>query len=101
MTMEPGHRPAECVSESTLMAFFAGGLPLEQISEIERHLDQCPACATLVQTVAPLLAGQSGGPPAIWALPPEAQPGTRLAERYRLEALLGWGATGFVLRAHD
>jgi Protein kinase domain/Putative zinc-finger len=90
-----------CVSESALMAFFAGELPLDRISEIERHLDGCAACTALVQTVAPLLVGQSGGPPAIWALPPEAQPGTRLAQRYRLEALLGWGATGFVLRAHD
>jgi len=90
-----------CVSESTLMAFFAGELPLDRISEIERHLDCCAACTALVQTVAPVLAGQSGGPPAIWSLPPEAQPGTLLAQRYRLEALLGWGAAGFVLRAHD
>ena len=50
----------ECISETTLVGFFAGGLPVERVVQIEGHLDGCPACAALVETAAPLLGGASG-----------------------------------------
>jgi Protein kinase domain len=91
---------AACVDEALVLSFFAGTLPVERMTAFEQHIDDCSACAALVQAAAPLVLGASGRP-GLGALPAHAEPGHVLAERYRLERLIGWGATGFVFRAQD
>jgi serine/threonine protein kinase len=96
---DPRKQPG-CLSETTLVSFFGGTLPVEQVMQVEAHLDACPACAALLEVAAPMLAGASGRPLA-WGLPPQAEPGGLIADRYRIESVIGAGASGYVLRARD
>jgi hypothetical protein len=98
--MTPETVPSGCVDESTLVRFFAGDLPMDRLSAVELHLDRCQDCARLIEAAAPLLAGVSG-PGRLLALPAQVEPGQLVAERYRIEGLIGQGATGYVLRARD
>ena len=90
----------QCLDEGTVLRFFGGGLSADHMSGLERHIDACQSCAALVQAAAPLVAGASGRA-SLGGLPEVAEPGRTLAGRYRLEQLIGWGATGFVFRAED
>jgi hypothetical protein len=98
--MTPETVPSGCVDESTLVRFFAGDLPMDRLTAVEFHLDACQDCARLIEAAAPLLAGVSG-PGRLLALPAEVEPGQLVAGRYRIEGLIGQGATGYVLRARD
>jgi tRNA A-37 threonylcarbamoyl transferase component Bud32 len=98
--MTPEIVPTGCVDESTLVRFFAGDLPMDRLSSVEFHLDACQDCARLIEAAAPLLAGVSG-PGRLLALPAQVEPGQMVAGRYRIEGLIGQGATGYVLRARD
>jgi hypothetical protein len=89
-----------CLDETTLVRFFAGDLPMDRLMEAEGHIDRCLACARLVEAAAPLLAGVSG-PGRLFHVPLGAEPGQLVAGRYRIEGLIGQGATGHVLRARD
>ena len=90
----------DCVSETTLVSFFAGGLSVDRVMALEQHLDRCADCAALVEVAAPMLAGASGRALG-WGLPAEAEPGKLIADRYRVESVIGCGASGYVLRARD
>jgi serine/threonine protein kinase len=92
--------PVDCVDESTLVRFFAGDLPMDRLNAVEAHLDRCQDCARLIEAAAPLLAGASG-PGYPFRLPPGAEPGQLVAGRYRIDGLIGQGASGYVLRARD
>jgi serine/threonine protein kinase len=91
----------DCLSETTLVSFFGGGLPVERLLQVEAHLDVCPTCTALVEVAAPTLAGGTSGRPLVWGLPPQAEPGALIAERYRVDSVIGCGASGYVLRARD
>ena len=71
----------ECLDEETVVAFVNGALRGPALAAVERHLVDCPACATLVAVAAPpsRTGGQSGSPA------PELTVG-----RYRL--LAAWSA---------
>jgi serine/threonine protein kinase len=75
----------ECVSETpcpsaeALFAFVIGTLPEAAIAEIERHLNQCPACELAAQSLEGVSDPLIGGPrrrsdPTDVAAPPSAQP---------------------------
>ena len=98
--MTPETVASGCVDESTLVRFFAGDLPMDRLTAVEFHLDACQDCARLIEAAAPLLAGVSG-PGRLLAMPAEVEPGQLVAGRYRIEGLIGQGATGYVLRARD
>src|SRR5256885_1531027 len=37
-----------CLSENTIAAFIDDQLPREQVERVTHHMDECPACLTLV-----------------------------------------------------
>jgi len=43
----------ECLDEETVVAFVNGALRGSALASVERHLVDCPTCATLVAVAAP------------------------------------------------
>src|SRR5688572_17183444 len=86
-----------CLEEAEVALFFEGRLDSFQIDKLERHLEMCPSCLSLVAAVAPALASGPVDPGQTSLL----RVGDVLAGRYRVEAILGAGATGYVYQARD
>jgi hypothetical protein len=86
-----------CLEEAEVALFFEGRLDSFQIETLERHIEVCPGCLSLVAAVAPALASGPVDPGQISLL----RVGDLLAGRYRVEAILGAGATGYVYQARD
>jgi serine/threonine-protein kinase len=80
-----------------MVALVAGELRLDQHPEIEAHLAECSDCQNIVAAAAAgLEASQDGAPDERVALP---EPGDLIAEKYRIESVLGRGGMGTVFAA--
>jgi serine/threonine protein kinase len=87
-----------CLDEQTVLDFFGGELSLDQLAQLEQHMDGCPACFALITAATPVLCSpeESDGAPI-----EDVSEGILLAGRYRVAELLGVGASGRVFRAAD
>lgn len=90
-------RSSECLEHETLVALVAGELRLDQHPEIEAHLAECSECQNIVAAAAAgLEESQDGALDEGLALP---EPGDLIAEKYRIESVLGRGGMGTVFAA--
>ncbi|MBN1206301.1 MAG: protein kinase [Myxococcaceae bacterium] len=84
---------AGCIAEDDLLSLVQGQRPLGDMSSLEAHLADCPACSALLAT---LLSNSSREQAGGWG---------NLAGRslgpYRLDVQIGAGAAGEVYRAWD
>jgi serine/threonine-protein kinase len=96
----------EHLDENDLLALLECRMATAQRADVERHLDACPECLELLAMVA------SESPPALALQPTEPDvtrhlhasrlaPGDRLADRFRLERVVGEGGMGVVWAARD
>lgn len=105
----------ECLDATRLFALFAAAMPADERDGVERHLDGCEQCRSLVAAYA-RVADESDtvlDPPAAFAptLPSErpAKSGARsrgavgdvVAQRYVLDHQVGEGGMGVVWAARD
>jgi serine/threonine-protein kinase len=112
-------RASECLDEETIAAFVAGALDPVALSRVESHVSRCAACQTVIADAAYGAIGRTGMSRVPRAAPeslaasgevakapastrwetPLPQPGEVLAEKYRVEKVLGQGGMGTVLSA--
>jgi len=85
-----------CPDENALVRFSSGQLSGQDLGPIERHLDTCSGCRTLV-------AQLSSAPRVTWAPGSDAPMRERHGSigRYQVERLVGGGAMGMVYAARD
>jgi serine/threonine protein kinase len=109
-----------CVNENTVLDLLNGRLGETARVEVHAHLDGCEACRLLIVEMAQGMSGQAAGAQTLplgggisaiamastmlaegdaSVVPPSFSAGTVVAERYRLDALLGEGNTGVVWAA--
>jgi serine/threonine protein kinase len=83
-----------CPDDNTLAGFIGGRLDQARASALEAHIDQCDECTAALAAIA----GGRGAPPP--SLTGAYEPGEHIG-RFVIEARLGQGAMGLVLRARD
>lgn len=93
---------SECLAQETVAAFLAGALDGAEVSHLEAHLARCATCAEVVADAAYATGDGTGPPPETQpsaTTSPEPRPGAVLANKYRIEKLLGRGGMGSVFSA--
>ena len=105
----------DCLRDDTIAAYVDGALELTDVDRVDRHIDGCASCRAQLSAVAavPVMCSFVGdgaatpsrmatlvasGPPRMDGGAPE--PGTALG-RYIVDAVIGRGGMGVVVRAHD
>jgi serine/threonine protein kinase len=87
-----------CLDEQTLASFVSGDLDSDDLHRVEDHLAGCADCRGVVADAA-----HGANEPASFQTQSQIgdwpQPGEVLAEKYRIEALLGRGGMGLVFGA--
>ena len=96
-------RTLQCLDEETIAAFVSSGLPAAELSRVEAHLAQCDFCRGIVADAAYGAIAISEQAPAALQVPAPASkpwaafvpsPGTLIADKYRIESMLGHGRHG-------
>jgi serine/threonine protein kinase len=89
-------RASSCPSENAVLRFLEGGASVADRESVAQHLDRCPDCAIV------LGPGPASSDPALRSLTPRAlAPGEVVAERYRVDGLIGAGGMGEVYEVFD
>jgi serine/threonine-protein kinase len=101
MTATDSRERSPCVPDETFERLFTGDvIDDRELSEIDRHANECEECADRLADVG-FRRGDSAraaaGAPTVRRVPVEV--GDVLDDKYRVEALLGSGGMGTVVRA--
>src|SRR5215472_14523150 len=101
--------PSPCLTADQAAAFAAGELTMEELSQVEEHIDACETCRRLLSNVAELARSRltpllSRSRLSVRADDETAQaflaPGSAVG-RYVVDRPLGAGAMGLVYLGHD
>jgi serine/threonine protein kinase len=89
----PGLSASPCVEDETLFALARGELGATELPDVEAHLKDCADCrAVLAEAVRSLDTVPPGA---------DAEPAVTSIARYRVDWLIGAGASGVVYRGFD
>jgi serine/threonine protein kinase len=96
----PSVRNADCLDENVIAEFLQGLLSEEMAGRLEAHIDACASCRALVvgssRSLTPWPGSAASRTPDEMAFP---QTGEVIAEKYRIERLIGAGGMGVVVAA--
>jgi tetratricopeptide (TPR) repeat protein len=86
-----------CLDDNAVLELVCGTLAAAELERAQQHLDDCATCRALVAHVAAESDTADGATVSEWE---HLQAGAQVG-RYRISEVIGAGAMGFVLAAHD
>ncbi len=91
----------DCPSENELVDLVEGHAPSDRVESMRAHIDGCDACLAAIAALAHGDDHDGDRPDDTGAAGVLPRPGERFADRYRIESIVGEGASGVVYAALD